>query len=168
MSELLLAAAEDAAETPAALSGWDLALQYIVYGAIIVLCVFILALIRRRTRLPRHADVKARLDELLEKAETLSAPAENRIEFIKRVTRVLYMTDELAYVTALLSSKERYSDLGTVSALLEQARTELAPYKYGKKESGENDGIAAAAEKIAQAVTVMEGVLERDAAMSKK
>ena len=164
MREFLLAAESGAA---AGLSGWDLALQYIIYGAVIVLSIVILILIRKRTRLPRHAEIKARLDKLLEQAQSLSGPAENRMDFIKRVSRTLYLTDDLAYVTALVSSKERYSDIGNISTLLEQARAELAPYKYGKKESDDPDGISAAAGKIAQAVKVMQNVLDRDRDMKK-
>ena len=111
MREFLLAAESGAA---AGLSGWDLALQYIIYGAVIVLSIVILILIRKRTRLPRHAEIKARLDKLLE-----------------------------------------------------QARAELAPYKYGKKESDDPDGISAAVGKIEQAVKVMQGVLDRDRDMKK-
>ena len=79
MREILLAAESGAA---AGLSGWDLALHYIIYGAVIVLSIVILILIRKRTRLPRHAEIKARLDKLLEQAQSLSGPAESRMDFI--------------------------------------------------------------------------------------
>ena len=71
MSNLLLAAqivAEQSAQTgqAAAPDAWDLALQYIVYGIVIVLSIIILIFIRKRTRLPRHGEVKKKLDALLE------------------------------------------------------------------------------------------------------
>ena len=105
MREFLLAAESGAA---AGLSGWDLALQYIIYGAVIVLSIVILILIRKRTRLPRHAEIKARLDKLLEQAQSLSGPAENRMDFIKRVSRTLYLTDDLEIVfVELLHEREK-------------------------------------------------------------
>lgn len=167
MSNLLLAAqivAEQSAQTgqAAAPDAWDLALQYIVYGIVIVLSIIILIFIRKRTRLPRHGEVKKKLDALLEEVEALSAPAENRMSFIKRASRALYQADNLVYICAMLSEKERYSDLGTISSLLGEARAELVPYKYGKKEAEERDGIEAAAEKVRRASAVMDGILERD------
>ena len=166
MTEFLLLAS-DGARSAQASDGWELAIQYIAYGIVIVVSVLILLFIRKRTRLPRHAEIKARLDKLLEQAQSLSGPAENRMDFIKRVSRTLYLTDDLAYVTALVSSKERYSDIGNISTLLEQARAELAPYKYGKRESDDPDGISAAVGTIEQAVKVMQGVLDRDRDMKK-
>lgn len=164
----MLLAAEETANTAPALSGWDLAMQYIIYGVIIVLSIVILILIRRRTRLPRHDEIKSRLDKLHEEVVALKGPSENRMDFVKRAARVLYLADDLAYTTALLSSKERYSDFGTISSLLGDARSELVPYKYGKKECADCEGLDAAEQKVAKAVSVMDGILERDSDIKRR
>lgn len=158
LSAILLLAAEGQSA-----SGWDIALQYIIYGVVIVLSILILIFISRRSRLPGHEKVKERLDGLGKELEELKTSSKTRIEFVKSVAHVLYVTDDLAYITALLSSKERYSDFGTISTLLGGAHSELAPYKYGKKSHEEAEGLQNASEKIAAAIAIMNGIIERDA-----
>ena len=162
MSELTLLSTEAAETVQDVPSAWELAMQYIIFGVIIVVSIFILILIRKRTRLPRHADLKKRLDSLLEEVRALSAPFENRMQFVKRVSHALYTVDNLSYISAVMGEKERYSDLSAISSLLGEAHSELAPYKFGKKEADDSDGIDAAAKKVEEALAILDGIIERD------
>ena len=74
----------------------------------------------------------------------------------------MYKADNLAYSVSMLAEKERYADLGNISSLLNEARTELSPYKFGKKEAEEAEGIAAAAEKVQKAIDVADVIIQRD------
>ena len=167
MSELTLLSTEAAETVQDVPSAWELAMQYIIFGVIIVVSIFILILIRKRTRLPRHADLKKRLDSLLEEVRALSAPFENRMQFVKRVSHVLYTVDNLSYISAVMGEKERYSDLSAISSLLGEAHSALAPYKFGKKEAEEGEGLAAAEEKVARAIAVADTILSRDKKIKK-
>lgn len=164
MTEFLLLAS-DGARSAQASEGWELAIQYIAYGIVIVVSVLILLFIRKRTRLPRHTELKKKLEGLLAEVQELSSPAENRMQFVKRAARALYTADNLAYTAAMLAEKERYSDLGKISSLLEGAREDIAPYKYGKREQEEGEGIAAAEEKVRSAIDVCDVILNRDSAI---
>ena len=105
MTEFLLLAA-DGARSAQASDGWELAIQYIAYGIVIVVSVLILLFIRKRTRLPRHTELKKKLEGLLAEVQELSSPAENRMQFVKRAARALYTADNLAYTAAMLAEKE--------------------------------------------------------------
>ena len=162
---VLLAAEEGAdgatgnvAQTP---EMWQLITQYVVYAAIIVVSIIILVLLRKYTRLPRHVEIKKKLQALLEDINEIGTETK-RMDFIKSVSLAMYKADNLAYSTGLLAEKERYADLGKISALLSEARAELSPYKFGKKEAEESDGIAIAAEKVQGAIDLVEALIERD------
>lgn len=162
---LLLAAGDVAEETTEV---WELVTEYVVYAVIIVISIVLLIVIRKRTRLPRHTELKKKLSALLNETESLAASDEKRMDFIKRVTRVMYKADNLSYVASLLSEKERYADLGRISSLIGEARSALAPYKLGKKEVVEPDGFTLAIQKLTAAMSVLDGVIERDSELKRR
>ena len=90
------------------------------------------------------------------------------MNFIKLATRALYKADNLRYTATVMAEKERYADLGRIATLLGEARTEIAPYKYGKKEAYEGDGMALAAEKVSEVIEVICGVIERDSDLKRR
>lgn len=154
MSEFLLSA-------QAGTQGWNLAMQYITYGVIIVISIVLLIVLRKHTRLPRHPELKKQLTALREKISALD-PSAKRIDFIREASRAVYRADNLVYVATLLGEKERYADLGRISTLMGEAREELAAYKYGKKEPEEREGIDIALAKVDEAIAVIDKVIERD------
>lgn len=161
MVNLLSAIPEDAAGI------WNLVIQYGIYAVIIVVSIVALILLRKYTRLPRHSEFRKKLAALGDEIKAID-PAEKRMDFLKSVTRAIYNADNLAYVAAMLAEKERYADLSRISTLIEEARGELSPYKYGKKEAEEDDGIKAAEEKIQSAIDVLDKVIERDGSINAK
>ena len=158
---LLLAAAEEGAGQPASNDVGQLVVQYIVYGVIIVVSIFLLILLRKRTRLPRHTELKKKVQGLLSDIRAID-PAEKRMNFLKNVSGAMYKADNLSYTAAMLAEKERYADLGRLSSKLGEVRAELSPYKFGKKEACDSDGIDAAAKKVEEALAILDGIIERD------
>ena len=166
LAVFLSEAEQTATQTPAVA---DLVVEYVVYAVIIVVSIFLLIFLRKRTRLPRHGELKKKLEGLLSDINALSSSQdEKRMDFIKLATRALYKADNLRYVATVMAEKERYADLGRIATLLGEARTEIAPYKYGKKEAAEGEGLALAAEKVAEALEVLGGVIERDGDLKRR
>ena len=153
--------AETVAKTP---ETWQLITQYVVYAVIIVVSILILMLLRKHTRLPRHGELKKKMQTLLSDIRSIDVKSK-RMDFIKSVSRTMYKADSLSYSAGMLAEKERYSDLGKISSLLEGAREDIAPYKYGKREQEEGEGIAAAEEKVRSAIDVCDVILNRDSAI---
>lgn len=156
--------AETVAKTP---ETWQLITQYVVYAVIIVVSILILMLLRKHTRLPRHGELKKKMQALLSDIRSIDVKSK-RMDFIKSVSRTMYKADSLSYSAGMLAEKERYSDLGTISTLLSEARAELSPYKFGSKEAEEAEGLAAAAEKTEKALEVLEGIIQRDGELKGK
>ena len=166
LAAFLSEAAQDAPETPAVA---DIVVEYVVYAVIIVVSIFLLIFLRKRTRLPRHGELKKKLEGLHSDINAMiSSQVEKRMNFIKLATRALYKADNLRYTATVMAEKERYADLGRIATLLGEARTEIAPYKYGKKEASEGDGMALAAEKVSEAIEVICGVIERDGDLQRR
>ena len=141
---------------------WDLVIQYAVFAAIIVISIILLVVLHKQSRLPRHGELKKKLSSLLDEINEISSAEKKRMDFIKKVSRVIYTADNLAYVATMLAEKERYADLGRLSSKLGEVRAELSPYKFGKKEADDSDGIDAAAKKVEEALAILDGIIERD------
>lgn len=166
LAAFLSEVAQDTPKTPAVA---DIVVEYVVYAVIIVVSIFLLIFLRKRTRLPRHGELKKKLEGLLSDINAMiSSQDEKRMNFIKLATRALYKADNLRYTATVMAEKERYADLGRIATLLGEARTEIAPYKYGKKEASEGDGMALAAEKVSEAIEVICGVIERDGDLKRR
>ena len=45
---------------------------------------------------------------------------------------------------------------------------DIVPYKYGKKEASEEDGLKSAAQKTEAAIALLDSILERDKKMGKR
>ena len=99
---LLLAATEEGAGQPASNDVSQLVVQYIVYGVIIVVSIFLLILLRKRTRLPRHTELKKKVQGLLSDIRAID-PAEKRMNFLKNVSGAMYKADNLSYTAAMLA-----------------------------------------------------------------
>lgn len=164
----ILLSAEGVADTSAQNPNvWNTVIQYCIYGAIIVVSIFLLILLNKHSRLPRHGELKKKLTALLNEINSISA-GEKRVDFFKSISRAMYKADNLSYTAAMMAEKERYADLGKISTYIDEARTELSPYKYGKKEPEDDEGIRAAAAKTEQAIAVLDGVIARDNKMKRK
>lgn len=146
---------------------WKIIIEYIIYAVIIAVSIILLIALRKRTRLPKHGELKKRLVMLHADITALKSP-EQRLKFFKNVSRTVYKADNLAFTAAMLAEKERYSDLNKIASLTEEARGELWPYKYSKKEPEQHDGIDAAADKITQAIAAIDKVIERDKKLNRK
>ena len=143
-----------------------LVLEYLFYAAIIVVGILLLIVLRRKTRLPRHGELRKQLAELSAQLEELRAAAEGagmpRMKFLKGMSKLVYRTDKLIYVTDCMADKERDGEIANISALLSQARTELAAYKFGTRTVQDAGGMRLAAGKLAEAEELLERVLARD------
>ena len=151
------------AEVPAETDILRLVLEYLLYAAIIVIGIFILLLLRRKTRLPRHKELRDQLQNLSESLESLSKTNLSGLKSFKTISKLIYRTDKLIYVTDCMADKERDGQIGNISTLLGQVRNELASYKLGSRLSEDTDGTRIAHEKAAEAVVIIERVLARDA-----
>lgn len=140
-----------------------LVLEYLLYAAVIVVGILILLLLRRKTRLPRHSELRAQLGALAAELSALRKADPPRLKWLKALSRLLYNADKLIYVTDRMADKERDGEIANVSALLEQMRAELAVYRTGARAADDDGGLAAAQKKIAEAEELMQRVLARDA-----
>lgn len=159
MSFFLLA---DAAEQT--VSTANLISEYVVYAAIIVVGLVVLAMLRRAGRLPKHTELKKQLAAFIEDlgAFTEGAAALTRYQFFRRISKFLYRADKLEFITAQMADKERDGDIGSASALIQNARDLISPYKYGKRESTDPSGITEAVEKVTQAAQIIDRIIARD------
>ena len=145
---------------------WNTIIQYCTYAVIIVVCVFVLILMSKRNRLPKHGELKKKLEGLNADIAALKTPLK-RVKFYKSVSHVIYKADRLAYVAAMLAEKEKYADLSRIADLISEARNELAPYKFGKLEPEQSEGFDGAAQKVSEAIAVRETVIKRDGEIKK-
>lgn len=154
----------------AAPSGTDpvrLIIEYVIYAAVIVVGILILLLLRRKTRLPRHGELRGKLAAFSEDLESFRKETESgsftRLKFMKAMSKLVYRADRFIYVTDRMADKERDGEIGSVSVLLGQARTELAAYKFGTRGMQDSGGIGAAQAKVAESVSLFDRILARDA-----
>ena len=63
--------------------------------------------------------------------------------------------------------KEKYADLSRIADLIAEAHNELAPYKFGKLEPEQSEGFDGAAQKVSEAIAVLETVIKRDGEIKK-
>lgn len=141
--------------------------QYVTFGIIIAVSIVLLIILRRSSRLPRHGELRKKLASLAQDIAAIS-PEAKRMDFIKSVTHAMYKADKIAYAAAMLAEKEKYADLGTISSLVGEARSALAPYKLGKMDADEPEGLNFAAEKVNEALAVIGNVIERDGELKRK
>lgn len=143
-----------------------LLMQYIVYLCIIVFGLLILGFIKKKNRLPSHSELKIRLEALLKKIneviELEKENSKNKYDFFKKVTNLIYILDKLIYTAAMLAEKERIVELNSISDLLNQAKNEMVPYKFGRKGKEDLSNLFAARDNVQKAIQIMVRVLERD------
>ena len=141
-----------------------LIIEYVIYAAIIVVGLFILALLRRAGRLPKHAELKKQFSSLSDdlKAFARTAASLTRYQFFRRVTKLLYRADKLEFITAQMADKERVGDIENASLRIQAARDFISPYKFGKRENTDLGVIAEAADKIAEAIAIFDKIMVRD------
>lgn len=152
------------AATESATDPEKLLLQYIVYGAIIVVGIVCLILLKRASRLPKHKELKEQLTAFSTQLDAFSAEQNGRTyDAIKSGKKLLYTLDKLIYVTSAMAQKERDGDLNTLSSKLESAREDLSAYRIGKHE--DESRLTASRRKVAEAIALLDSILERDAAL---
>ena len=153
------------AETASGLGDPRLWIEYVAYAAVIVVGLIVLAMLRKAGRLPKNAEFKKQLVAFSEAIVALSkdAPALSRYRFSRRATRLTARADKLAYTAAQMADKERDGDLETASGHLESARTQLAAYKFGKRDASDLGGMSEAAASAARALALVDGILGREA-----
>lgn len=153
--------AETAENTP---FDYRIIIEYAIYAAIIVVGIFILALLKRADRLPKHMELKKLLLTFSDDLKTFSktAPSLTRYQFFRRVSKLLYRADKLEFITAQMADKERDGDIENASLRIQAARDFISPYKFGKRENTDLGGIAEAADKIAEAIAIFDKIMVRD------
>lgn len=144
-----------------------LILEYVVYAAIIVVGIFILLLLRSKTRLPRHNELRKKLADLCSELASLRKTVEDgtlpRLKLTKAISGLIYRTDKLIYLTDRMAEKERDGEIASISTLLGQARNELTACRAGARAEQETDGAQAAQQRADEALALMDRVIARDA-----
>lgn len=114
--------AETAENTP---FDYRLIIEYAIYAAIIVVGIFILALLKRADRLPKHTELKKLLLTFSDDLKTFSktAPSLTRYQFFRRVSKLLYRADKLEFITAQMADKERDGDIETASLRIQDRKS---------------------------------------------
>lgn len=172
MTHLFALLMEAAAGSESGVAAAELALQYGIYAAIIVIGLVVLWILHRRSKLPSHVELQSRLHALASDIEALASACGSSemgtYAFFKKISKLLYQTDSLVYVSTLLSDKERDGDIGNISIALENARDTISPYKFRTKTQDEPNGLYEALEKVRSAAAIMDKIIRRDRALSEK
>ena len=140
--------------------------SYGVYFLIIIIGLLVLGILKKKTRLPKHADFKKMLENFEEKLSAVIAlkknKGDNNYNFFKRITSLIMLNDKLIYTASVLAEKERDVQIATIASYLEEVKVNLVPYKFGKKGQDDASGLRGAQRKIKQAISLIDKVLERD------
>lgn len=144
----------------------ELFIKYVVYIGIIFIGLIVLWLIKQKTKLPSHAELKRRLNLLLEdlqqffKAEQKSE--QSAYDFFKQTTKCIYKADKLVYIVTLMAEKERDGNLDNIARMLESVRNSLTPYKFKTKGKEDLSGLVYAIEQTESVLSALDLILERD------
>lgn len=160
----VLAKSAETATDPA-----ELAIQYAIYGVIIVAGLIVLTLLRRADKPLKHTELKKQLVAFQEELTAFSQAANTYKSYqcFKAISKLLYRLNKLIMQAAVMAEKERDGDISAISVHLENARNALATYKFGCQEA-ECKGIRTALEKVSASVTILEKILVRDAQLQKR
>lgn len=144
----------------------ELLIEYVVYAAIIFLGVIVLWLIKQKTKLPSHTELKRRLIQLLEDLrqflKTEKKSEKDAYDFFKQMTKCIFATDKLVYTVTLMAEKERDGNLDNIARMLESVRNSLTPYKFKAKGKEDLSGLVYAVEKMESVIAALDLILERD------
>lgn len=137
-------------------------IEYVAYAAVIVVGILILLLLRRKTRLPRHRELRVQLHDLSAAADAFRTQPPKGLKRFKALSALIYRLDKLIYVTDRMADKERDGQIAGISTLLTAARNELISYRSGQRDLSDEEGLALAQQKIADAAELLERILLRD------
>lgn len=154
----------DVPEQPAR-SVSSLLLEYMIYAAIIVVGIIVLILIKRKTKLPSHAELERRLSALSDSLEVLISLAEAKdssYDFIRSANKLVYTCDKLAYLATLVSEKERDNEIGSAALQLEQCGKEISRYRFGLEENEDSEGLYDARTNLSAALDTIRHIIKRD------
>ena len=166
---LLAEAAQTEATTQQGVDAAALALEYGIYAAIIVVGLVVLWFLHRKSKLPPHTELQRRLNVLSSDIDGLIGACGSAdlgaYAFFKKISKLLYQTDSLVYISTLLSEKERDGDIGNIAILLENARDDISPYKFHAKTQDDPGGLYEAQEKVNNAFSIIQKIIGRDSEM---
>ena len=93
-------------------------IEYVAYAAVIVVGILILLLLRRKTRLPRHRELRTQLHDLSAAADAFRTQPPTGLKRFKALSALIYRLDKLIYVTDRMADKERDGQIAGISTLL--------------------------------------------------
>ena len=177
--DFLYSVLTDTSDTGTGIAGfnWNILIEYAVYIFIIVIGLLVLALIKRKSRLPSHTELRDLMGKLGEKLRTLiaycessSKPAEgqNGGSKVEKLTKLLYDSDKLYYQLSLSAEKEKDVDLQTDAQYIGEARKLLQSYKIIKPDKEDLKKLNQALESINLSMRCMDNILERDVDLKKQ
>lgn len=147
----------------------DLIIQYIIYAAIIVVGLFVLAFLKRSNKLPSHKELKRMMEDLSAKLQEIcqqeNAASEGMYLHFKEITKATYKTDKLIYIVTMMAEKERDTKLSAAAVNLENVRTQLLPYRFKTKSNDDLDGVRTAVAELEKALASVNKIIERDKEM---
>ena len=137
----------------------------------IIVGILILALLKKKTRLPTHNELKRRLNVLAESLDRIIASLdkeEGGYDFLREINKLIYTADKLIYAVTLVSERERDTGISSIAQQLETCKNKLAPYKYRTKAKDEADGLKDARADLNAAILAMDSILGRDNELKEK
>lgn len=149
----------------------SLAIQYSVYLAVIILCIVILGLIRRKQKPLTHAELHDKLvllsDKLTAFIKYLRGDRHGQYDFFRATQKLIYLTNKLIYHTNVLADKERDSAITNIALSIERAKNLMLDFKTSWKASGDESGaelykLSLASDQLRQAVSAINKIIERD------
>ena len=105
----------------------QLAIEYIVYAAIIVIGILLLFALRRCGRLPKHAELAKKLTDFESELRAFQSSDKHLsgYRYFRNISKLIKRADKLLFYSAQMADRERDSDLGSAS-LGQAAAVELA------------------------------------------
>lgn len=153
-----------------AVSFTQLAIEYIVYAAIIVIGILLLFALRRCGRLPKHAELAKKLTDFESDLRAFQSNDKHLsgYRYFRNISKLIKRADKLLFYSAQMADRERDSDLGSASLLVENVRELLQPLRYDRDAEQNSFAVSDAADKVHAAAETVNDILKRDAQLKAK
>lgn len=115
----------------------ELIITYIFYGAIIVIGLIVLGIIRKKSKTPANSEIKQKLSNIVEKFDALIKQIDtgntDYYKMFRQVTNIVYRIDTAVIYVSEAAERERDTTYDKIRINLENARGYIASYKFEKK-----------------------------------
>ena len=147
----------------------ELIITYIFYGAIIVIGLIVLGIIRKKSKTPANSEIKQKLSNIVEKFDALIKQIDtgntDYYKMFRQVTNIVYRIDTAVIYVSEAAERERDTTYDKIRINLENARGYIASYKFEKKSNYLIEDFIKARASLQDCISTMEGIMDRGKAL---